>query len=60
MTRADLNTGFGVRCSLRTHALLDLTGHGQEGLFDIGSILSRRLKERDAKAVGEFLFTTVR
>lgn len=52
---ADLNTRLGVRSRLGTHALLDLSGHGQESLLDVGSVLSRGLEERDAKAVGELL-----
>lgn len=35
--------------------VLDLLCHGQEGLFDIGSALGRRLEEGDTQLVGEFL-----
>jgi hypothetical protein len=55
VTGTNLNTGLGVCRSLRTHALLDLTGHGQESLLNVGSVLGRSLEERDAKAVGELL-----
>jgi hypothetical protein len=37
------------------HSLLDLAGHGQEGLLNIGSVLGRGLKEWDTKRVGELL-----
>jgi hypothetical protein len=52
---ADLNAGFRVVGSRGTHALLDLSGHGQEGLLDIAGVLGRGLEEWDAQAVGEFL-----
>jgi len=38
------------------HALLDLAGHGQEGLLDVAGVLGRGLEEGDAEAVCEFLF----
>jgi len=37
------------------HALLDLAGHGQEGLLDVGSALGGGLQERDSEAVSELL-----
>jgi hypothetical protein len=37
------------------HALLDLSGHCQESLLDVGSVLGRGFQERDSKAIGEFL-----
>lgn len=55
MSRSDLNTGLGVCGGLRSHPLLDLSGHGQESLLDIGSVLRRGLEERNTEAVGEFL-----
>lgn len=55
MAWADLNTGLGVGCGLRTHALLDLPGHGQESLLDVRGVLGGGLEEWDAKAVGELL-----
>ena len=56
---ADLDTGLGVVCRRGAHALLDLAGHGQEGLFDVAGILGGRLEEWDAQAVGELLLLTV-
>ncbi len=35
--------------------ILDLLGHGQESLFDVGSVLGRSLEEGNAELVGEFL-----
>lgn len=55
VARADLNTWLGVCCSLGTHTLLDLTCHGQERLLDIGCVLGRSLKERNAEAVSKLL-----
>lgn len=52
---ADLNTRLGVGGGLRAHALLDLPGHGQESLLDVGSVLGRGLEERDAEAVSKLL-----
>lgn len=37
------------------HAFLDLAGHGQESLLDIGCVLGRCLEEWDAEGIGEFL-----
>jgi len=37
------------------HTFLDLAGHGQEGLLDVGCVLGRCLEEGNAEAVGEFL-----
>ena len=56
MTRCDIDIGFRVVSSdAAAHALLDLAGHGQEGLLDVAGVLGRRLEEGDAEAVGEFL-----
>lgn len=55
VARADLNTRLGVGGGLRAHALLDLPGHGQESLLDVGSVLGRGLEERDAEAVSKLL-----
>jgi hypothetical protein len=38
-----------------THALLNLAGHGQERLLNIGCTLRRRFQEGNAKAVRKFL-----
>jgi len=40
---------------LGLHSCLDLTGHGQEGLFDVGRSLGRSFEEFNAKGVGKFL-----
>jgi hypothetical protein len=55
VTGSNLHTGLGVGSRLRALALLDLPSHGQEGLLDVGSVLSRGLEERDSKAVSELL-----
>lgn len=39
----------------RSHALLDLPCHRQEGLLHIRSVLGRGLEEGDSEAVGELL-----
>lgn len=58
LSLADLNGGLVVdRCG--THTFLDLSCHGQESLFNIGCVLRRRLEERYAKAIGEFLVLSV-
>lgn len=44
--------GVGRGCA---HALLDLAGHGQEGLLDVGCALGRSLEEGNAEAVCKFL-----
>lgn len=54
----DLHCGLVVDGG-RAHPFLDLSCHGQEGLLDIGGTLSGRLKERDSKAVSEFLSHSV-
>lgn len=51
----NLDAGLGVRGGLGTHALLNLAGHGQESLLDVGGVLGRGLEEGDAQAVGELL-----
>ena len=38
-----------------SHALLDLAGHCEESLLDVGGVLSGGLEEWDPKAVGELL-----
>ena len=55
MARANLDTWLGVGRSLTSHALLDLTRHGQESLLDVARVLGRGLEERDAEAIGELL-----
>lgn len=59
---ARLNTGslsdrYGglVVDGRRTHTFLDLSGHGQESLLNVGGALCRSLQEGYAKAVCEFL-----
>ncbi|KAJ8564111.1 hypothetical protein ON010_g7232 [Phytophthora cinnamomi] len=37
------------------HALLDLSSHHHEGLFDVGGVLRTGLQELDAQALGELL-----
>lgn len=51
---ANLDRGLVVDCS-GTHPFLDLSGHGQECLFDVGGTLGGGLQERNAQAVGELL-----
>lgn len=55
---ADLDGGLVVD-GRSAHSLLDLSGHGQESLLDVGSALGGGLKEGDSKAVGEFLGDSV-
>lgn len=53
---SDVDVGFRVISrDAAAHALLDLAGHGQEGLLDVASVLGRGLEEGDAEGVGEFL-----
>jgi len=53
---SDVDVGFRVVSSdAAAHALLDLAGHGQEGLLDVASVLGRGFEEGDAEGVGEFL-----
>lgn len=52
---ADLDIGLRVARCRGAHPLLDLPGHGQEGLFDIAGVLGGGLEEWDSEAVGEFL-----
>lgn len=50
------NGDCGLRVGGRSsHTLLDLAGHSQESLLDIGGALCGSLKEGDAEAVCEFL-----
>lgn len=57
---SDVDVGFRVVSSdAAAHALLDLAGHGQEGLLNVASVLGRGLKEGDAEGVGEFLDQSV-
>lgn len=55
MAGADLDIGLRVARRCGAHPLLDLPGHGQEGLFDIAGVLGGGLEEWDSEAVGEFL-----
>ena len=54
LTLANLHCRFVVDSS-GTHAFLDLPSHGEESLFDVGSVLCRCLEEWNANAVGKFL-----
>lgn len=58
LTLPDGHCGLGVGRG-RAHTFLDLAGHGQEGLFDVGCALRRRFEKWDAEAVCEFLHDTV-
>lgn len=51
------DTWLARLCSRRLglHPGLDLAGHGEKGLFDIGGRLCRCLEEFNAKAVGKLL-----
>jgi hypothetical protein len=51
------DTWLARLCSRRLglHPGLDLAGHGEKGLFDIGGSLCRCLEEFNAKAVGKLL-----
>lgn len=51
---ADLHGGLVVDSGV-AHALLDLAGHGEEGLLDVAGVLGGGLEEGDAEAVCEFL-----
>lgn len=51
---ADGDCGLGVG-GCGTHALLDLAGHGEESLLDVGGTLRGGLEEGDAEAVCELL-----
>ena len=50
----NLDGGLVVNSS-GPHPLFDLSGHGQESLFDVGGVLCGSLKKGDANAVCEFL-----
>jgi hypothetical protein len=50
----DGDCGLGVG-GCGAHALLDLAGHGQESLLDVGGALRGSLEEGDAEAVCELL-----
>ncbi len=54
LTLTDLDGGLVIDGGV-AHALLDLSGHGQEGLFDVGRVLGRGLEEGNAETIGEFL-----
>lgn len=51
---ADLHSGLVVDGG-GPHALLDLSCHRQESLFDIRGIFGGSLKERDSQTIGKFL-----
>ena len=55
MAGTNLDTRLGVCGSLRSHTLLDLAGHGQESLLDVGGVLGRSLEEGNSEAVSELL-----
>jgi len=54
LTLADLHRWLVVD-GRSSHSLLDLSGHCQESLFDIRSILRRGFEKRNADTVGELL-----
>ena len=54
MALSDLNCGLVVN-GRGAHTLLDLSCHCEEGLFNVGSILSGGFQEGNANAVREFL-----
>lgn len=56
---ADLDGRFRVAGGGGTHALLDLTGHGQESLLDIAGVLGRRLEEGNSQAISKLLGDSV-
>lgn len=51
---ADLHSGLVVDGG-GPHALLDLSCHRQESLFDIRGVFGGSLKERDSQTIGKFL-----
>lgn len=51
---ANLHGRLVVDCG-SPHALLDLSCHCQESLFNVRGILSGSLKEWDSEAISEFL-----
>ena len=51
---ADLDGGLVVHRG-SAHTLLDLPGHGQEGLFDVVRALGGGFEEGDSKAIGKLL-----
>ena len=55
MAGANLDVGLCVGGRCGAHPLLDLAGHGQEGLLNVAGILGRCLEERNSQAVSEFL-----
>ena len=59
LTLANLNCRFVVHCCC-SHSFLNLPGHGQECLLNVGCALGRSLQEWDPKAIGEFLKYYVR
>jgi len=51
---ADLHSGLVVDGG-GPHALLNLSCHRQESLFDIGGVFGGSLKERNSQTIGKFL-----
>ncbi len=51
---SDLYRGLVVH-SGSAHSFFDLSGHCEEGLFNVGGVFGGGFKEGDPKAVGEFL-----
>ena len=51
----EVNAGASTARGLGFVALLDLGGHGHEGLLDVGGALGGGLDECDAQGVSEFL-----
>lgn len=54
LTLSDLDGGFVVDRRI-PHPFLDLTRHGQKGLFDVGRVLGRGFEKGNAQTIGEFL-----
>lgn len=54
MSAADLH-GWLVVGGGRAHALLDLAGHGEEGLLDVAGVLSGGFEEWDTEVIGQVL-----
>lgn len=59
MAWADLDVWLGVVRGGGSHALLDLAGHGEEGLLNVAGVLGRGLEEWNSQAVRELLLCAV-
>lgn len=54
MASANVDRGLVVDRGV-AHTLLDLTGHGQESLLDVGGVLCRSLQEWNAERISKLL-----